>query len=107
ATLPTLSVLLALAAIAGLLCAVRLRLGAQRNPWVTGANRFLVPALIAVLAGFVWAAGFGSVRLAQNLAPENEGRDIEITGVVAVLPQQLARGERFVFEVERSTVPVP
>ncbi|HKY02398.1 MAG TPA: DNA internalization-related competence protein ComEC/Rec2 [Burkholderiales bacterium] len=52
------------------------------------------------LLGFAWAALYAHVRLADRLAPELEGRDIEITGVVASLPQPVERGVRFEFEVE-------
>lgn len=39
-------------------------------------------------------------RLAEALAPQLEGRDLLLTGVVAALPHQSAAGTRFVLEVE-------
>jgi len=61
----------------------------------------------ALLVGFAWAAGFAHWRLAEALPVAWEGRDIEVTGVVAQLPQPFARGVRFVFAVEVATAPVP
>ncbi len=51
--------------------------------------------------GFFWAAAFAHYRLADALPPEWEGRDIEIAGVVASLPQPYERSVRFEFDVER------
>jgi len=52
------------------------------------------------LLGFSWAAWLAQQRLADQLPPVWEGRDIELTGVVAALPQRFERGERFEFDVE-------
>ncbi len=51
--------------------------------------------------GFFWAAAFAHHRLADALPPEWEGRDIEVVGVVASLPQPYERSVRFEFDVER------
>jgi competence protein ComEC len=61
----------------------------------------------AALLGFAWACGFAHWRLADALPAEWEGRDIEVTGVVAELPQKFERGVRFVFEPEEVNAPVP
>lgn len=61
----------------------------------------------ALLLGCAWAAGCAHWRLADELPAGWEGRDVELTGVVAGLPQGFERGVRFVFEVERADVPVP
>jgi competence protein ComEC len=58
-----------------------------------------------MLAGFLWAAAFAHVRLADFLPTEWEGRDIQVVGVVASLPQLQERGERFLFDVERVETP--
>lgn len=58
-------------------------------------------ASLAALAGFFWAAGMAHLRLADILPPEWEGRDIQLVGVVASLPQMEERGERFLLDVER------
>ena len=41
------------------------------------------------------------LRLAEELPPDWEGRDMIVVGVVAEMPQSFARGERFVFAVEK------
>ncbi len=53
-----------------------------------------------LLAGFGWAAWRAEVRLADALSPAWEGRDVEVTGVVAALPQDFSQGSRFEFDVE-------
>lgn len=52
--------------------------------------------------GFFWAAAFAHYRLADALPAEWEGRDIEIVGVIASLPQPYERSVRFEFDVERA-----
>ncbi|MFA6064138.1 MAG: ComEC/Rec2 family competence protein [Gallionella sp.] len=74
------------------------------------ARRFIPPAMLVAAGatlGFVWAASFAHVRLADELPAAIEGTDIELTGVVAGLPQALERGVRFEFDVERSLPGVP
>lgn len=61
----------------------------------------------AALIGFAWAGLLAQHRLADELPAANEGRDIEIVGVVASLPQQFERGLRFDFDVEQSSQVVP
>lgn len=61
--------------------------------------RFSVIA-VSVLAGFLWAAGLAQMRLGDALPAEWEGKDIQVVGVVASLPQLQERGERFLFDVE-------
>ena len=58
-------------------------------------------AAAALAAGFYWAAGAAHVRLADALPTEWEGRDIELVGVVASLPQAYERSVRFELDVER------
>ena len=58
----------------------------------------LVPA--ALEAGFLWAALAAHARLADRLAPELEGRDLQVVGVIAGLPAAGERGVSFEFEVE-------
>lgn len=70
-------------------------------------RRHSVALVGAVLLGFVWAGGFAHWRLADALPAESEGRDIEVTGVVAELPQRFERGVRFVFEPDMANAPVP
>jgi len=56
-------------------------------------------AFLCIAAGFLWAALVAHIKLADHLAPEWEGRDIELIGVVASLPQVSERGVRFEFDV--------
>ena len=51
-------------------------------------------------AGFFWAATFAQWRLADALPHEWEGRDIQLIGVVAELPQANEHNLRFAFDVE-------
>lgn len=62
------------------------------------APRLLV-AIAGLALGFAWAAWRAELRLADALAVELEGSDIELVGVVAGLPQSFAYGERFEFDV--------
>src|SRR5688572_5182937 len=62
---------------------------------------------LAIAIGFFWAAAFAHVRIADRLAPELEGRDLEIVGVVAGLPALSERGVRFEFEVESAQAKLP
>ena len=50
--------------------------------------------------GFFWAATFAHWRMADSLPNTWEGRDIQIVGVVASLPQTSDRSVRFRFDVE-------
>jgi len=61
-------------------------------------RRLAIPACFAI--GFLWAAGWAHWRMADRLAPELEGRDIAVVGVVAGLPAIGERALRFEFEVE-------
>src|SRR5688572_1737759 len=69
-------------------------------------KRALAFPLAAVL-GFCWALGMAHWRLADRLAPELEGRDIEAIGVVAGLPAQGERSLRFEFDIESSAHKLP
>ena len=59
----------------------------------------------AAFAGFAYAAAMAHLRMADELAFADEGRDIRVTGVIASLPAQLERGTRFEFAVERVETP--
>lgn len=60
----------------------------------------LVLLLACATFGFGWAAWFAQQRLADRLPEALEGRDVQLVGVVAALPQHFERGERFEFVVE-------
>ena len=66
--------------------------------WPNSVLRIL--ALVGCVAiGFSWAAWRAEVRLADHLGTDWEGRDVELVGVVAGLPQEFAGGTRFEFDV--------
>jgi competence protein ComEC len=54
----------------------------------------------AAAAGFALAGWRAQVRLADALAPECEGRDVELVGVVDGMPQVAEDGQHFAFVVE-------
>jgi competence protein ComEC len=60
----------------------------------------VVLACAALAAGYFWAGARAQARLADALPSVWEGRDIEIVGVVASLPQPYERSMRFEFDVE-------
>lgn len=69
------------------------------------ASRALSHALAIVTfsaAGFFWAAAVGSWKLADDLPEIWEGRDVEISGVIAQMVQPNDRGVRFLLDVERA-----
>ena len=76
-----------------------LALPAMRWPRARPGPLFGVLACLAF--GFAWAAWRADIRLADALGAEWEGRDVELVGVVATLPQDFSQGSRFEFAVER------
>jgi competence protein ComEC len=62
-----------------------------------------LPAAFAI--GFCWALGMAQLKLAERLAQELEGRDIELIGVVSSLPAVGERSLRFEFDPEAVTEP--
>ncbi|OGA73377.1 MAG: DNA internalization-related competence protein ComEC/Rec2 [Betaproteobacteria bacterium RIFCSPLOWO2_12_FULL_65_14] len=64
-------------------------------------RRFIV--LAALAGGFFWAAACAQLRMTEWLAPELEGRDVEVVGTVSSLPAVSERSVRFEFEVESTT----
>ena len=61
----------------------------------------------AFLLGVSWAGLRAHERLADALPAANEGRDVEVAGVVAGLPQRFENGWRFDFDVEQAASQVP
>jgi len=70
--------------------------GRLRAPW-RGRVRWVVGIALAVLAGFGWAAWRADVRLDQWLDPVLAGRDLQVVGLVAGLPDAAPHGTRFLF----------
>jgi competence protein ComEC len=65
------------------------------------SGRRALVLLAAVAVGFAYAGLWAQVRLDDALAFADEGKDVRVAGVVASLPAQLERGQRFEFRVER------
>src|SRR5574339_273789 len=103
-----------LAALAFALGAAALQLQHELPP-VAGAaalllfflNRRLLLVPLAFGAGFFWAAACAHLRMADWLAPELEGRDLDVVGVVSSLPAVSDRAVRFEFEVESAPAKLP
>ena len=74
------------------------------SAWLALAREILVKGACFAL-GFAWAAWCAQQRLADELPPAWEGRDIAVVGVVAGLPQVSGRGVRFEFDVEQMLTP--
>jgi competence protein ComEC len=64
---------------------------------------FRLPAAFAF--GLCWALGMAQLKLADRLAPELEGGDIEVVGVVSSLPAAGERSLRFEFDPETVAQP--
>jgi competence protein ComEC len=69
--------------------------------WPNSVGRSLA-LLGCFLFGFGFACWRAEVRLADELPMAWEGRDIEVIGVVAGLPQDFSHGTRFEFDVEKT-----
>ncbi|OFZ66150.1 MAG: DNA internalization-related competence protein ComEC/Rec2 [Betaproteobacteria bacterium RBG_16_56_24] len=67
--------------------------------------RTLLLAAFACGLGFFYAAWQAEQRLAITLPDKWQGRDIEVIGVVAELPRNHERGQRFSFDVEQTLTP--
>lgn len=53
--------------------------------------------------GFLWTLLHAHLILASGLAPELEGRDLLVEGVIVSIPEHLARGTRFEFHIDSMT----
>ncbi|MBA4141489.1 MAG: DNA internalization-related competence protein ComEC/Rec2 [Nitrosospira sp.] len=71
-----------------------------RTPVYGVIGRTLLAAVF-LSGGFFWAAAFAQWRMADLLPHEWEGRDIQLIGVVAELPQINVNNVRFSFDVEQ------
>jgi len=69
------------------------------------AQRATLP-LFFLAGGFLWANLAAHVRLADALPAQWEGRDVQLTGVVAELPRKGERGTRARFDVEAVHTPL-
>lgn len=71
------------------------------------ARRVLGRAAAAAAFGFCWAALLAHVALSDELALQDEGRDLTVVGVVDSLPYEFQGGVRFFFRVEQDRESVP
>jgi competence protein ComEC len=62
-------------------------------------------AVCCITAGFFYAATRAQLRMDDALPPEWEGRDVQMVGVVASLPQHYERSVRFEFDIEHVLTP--
>ncbi len=77
-------------------------------PTRTITLRLIHTLLIAVFAcgsGFYWAAWQGEQRLSVSLPDAWQGRNVTLAGVVAELPHESERGQRFKYTVEKTLTP--
>jgi competence protein ComEC len=87
----------ALTGAAALAVALVAQVGSRRRWWQV--RRAALWIAVAV-TGFAYAGWRADLRLADALAPEWEGCDIELVGVIAEMPQVAEDGEHFAFVVE-------
>ncbi|HWR81431.1 MAG TPA: ComEC/Rec2 family competence protein, partial [Pseudomonas sp.] len=59
-----------------------------------------VSLVCCALLGFAWAGWMAQQRLSDQLPEAWEVKDVQVTGIIASLPQRFERGERFEFDVE-------
>ena len=91
------------------LVAITIVLSARRN-CAAAADMCATARALALIAasaalGFGYSAWRAESRLADALAPEAEGADIRVIGIVDDLPQNGPQGARFEFAVERVVRP--
>ncbi len=96
AVLPDLTGATALVPVAGLWTVLARHSGAYIR-----ALSHAIAIVAFAAAGFFWAAAVGSWKLADDLPEIWEGRDAEISGVIAQMVQPNDRGVRFLLDVER------
>jgi competence protein ComEC len=102
-SLPRLPTLAWLAAV--VLALLVLLVGRHRAARKAGDFSFAT-ALIAALLGIIWAWGHAAQRLADDLPPALEGRDLAVRGFIASLPDSQV-DPQFVFDVVDAAAGVP
>ncbi|TQK11274.1 DNA internalization-related competence protein ComEC/Rec2 [Herbaspirillum sp. SJZ107] len=58
-----------------------------------------------IMLGYAWAALLAHLALAPALSTEDEGRDLQVVGIVGSLPARFEQGIRFNLNVERTLTP--
>jgi competence protein ComEC len=74
-------------------------------PLLAVCIRFRRPLFIAFAFGLIWALGYASLRLSDQLPAATERRQALIEGTVLAIPQPIERGVRFDFGVSRTLEP--
>lgn len=87
---------------AWLLAGIPLALAIRTESMPSKILKILLIAAFACAAGFYDAALQAKNRLSAELPADWQGRDIELVGVVAKLPRNVERGQRFAFDVEKT-----
>ncbi len=64
--------------------------------------RIIAMLLAGLCLGAGWSSELARTRLSEALPSALEGRDLQIAGVVASLPDRVANGQRFLFDVEQA-----
>jgi competence protein ComEC len=80
-------------------------LAARRNGAAARMAARAVAVVAFAIAGYFWSATMAHWNLASALPEPWEGRDIELSGVIAAMTQPAERGVRFVFDVEKVYTP--
>lgn len=62
-------------------------------------------AFSASLLGYCWAAWMAHAALGHSLAAADEGRDVQVIGVIDNLPYDFGQGQRFNFSIEQVVSP--
>ena len=70
-----------------------------------GPARILACALLGAAVGIAWSGMRAQLRMSESLDASWEGREVQLVGVVASLPQPLDGGTRFEFDVEHAQPP--
>lgn len=72
--------------------------------WVAPVRRWrpMILLLAGICVGAGWSAQLVQQRLAQRLPASLEGRDLQLTGVIATMPDRFDHGQRFGFDVEHA-----
>jgi competence protein ComEC len=90
---------------ANLVAAATLATGAMVVRRIRAPGALIAACAAAALLGYDYAAWIARERLADELSFADEGRDVQVIGIVAGLPTRIERGVRFVFEVEQIETP--
>jgi competence protein ComEC len=87
-------------------CAVAaLALLALARHAIRPAAKTAAAAVSGMLLGYAWAALLAQLALAPALAPGDEGRDLQVIGIVDSLPARFEQGIRFNLKVEQTLTP--